>query len=124
MGKRAKLFQLARDCVNVLACPRPNEILYERDFILNLLFCTRWKLIRVSLSLLDDLYKRNTFNKCDLHRFYQLNTLCMFQLRKYRECECECECKCKCKCDMNVNVNEVHYLQKVSFMVTTLAKIL
>ena len=119
MGKRAKVFQSARECVNVLACPRPNEILYESDFILNLLFCTRWKLIRVSLSLLDDLYKRNTFNKCDLHRFYQLNTLCMFQLRKYRECECEC----KCDCEFTL-MNEVHYLQKVSCMVTTLAKIL
>lgn len=119
MGRRAKLFQSAKDCVNVLVCPIPDDSLYEIDFILNLIFCTRWKLIKLAQSLLQDLYKYDTHSRCDLRRFYKTCNIHMYQLRKYNCNKTMNERNCdtfKCMED------SILYLRKISYMVTTMCK--
>ena len=113
MGKRAQLFQSARECINVIECPKPNEILYNNDFGLCMIFLTRQKLMNVAHKIINDIYKRNDINECiksNLLRFYKLNKLHTFQLKKYNTSHF---------IDIDTNVN---YLQKISYMVTQISK--
>ena len=108
MGKRSKVFKTARDCVNILSCPKPNDSLYESNFGLCMLFTTRYKIVNILQSLLNSLYKFNSFNKSELLRFYSLNNIHMFQMKKY-------------SVTANSNTkNDIHYLQRVSHMITTM----
>jgi hypothetical protein len=111
MGRRANLFYAARDCINVLQCPKPNDILYEYDLGLCMIFLVRQKLMNVAHKIINDIYKRNKYNISDLLRFYKLNKLHVFQLKKYNDIDIDI--------DMNTNVQ---YLQKISYMITMCSK--
>jgi len=113
MKKRRALFQSARECINVLECPKPNEILYKNDFGLCMIFLTRQKLIHFAHKIINDIYKRNECIKSNLLRFYKLNKLHTFQLKKYNTSHCTINV------DIDTNVN---YLQKISYMVTQISK--
>ena len=112
MGKRANLFYSARDCIDVLNCPKPNEILYEHDFGLCMIFATRKKLMNVAYKIINDVYKRNKCCKSDLLRYFKLNKLNVFQLKKY---------SCNIDIDIDIDTN-VNYLQKITYMVTQISK--
>ena len=123
MGKRAQLFYAARDCINVLECPKPNEILYENDLGLCMIFLTRQKLMNVAHKIINDIYKRNDITmyecKSNLLRFYKLNKLHTFQLKKYNQIHfIDNE---NVNVNVNVNVN-TQYLQNISYMVTQISK--
>ena len=113
MGKRAQLFQSARECINVLECPKPNEILYKNDLGLCMIFLTRQKLMNVAHKIINDIYKRNECIKSNLLRFYKLNKLHTFQLIKYN--------KLQQITHINVNVN-TQYLRDLSYMITMCSK--
>ena len=112
MGKRANLFYSARDCINVLQCPKPNDILYEYDLGLCVIFATRQKLISICHKIIDDIYKRNKCCKSNLRRFFKLSKLNVFQLKKY---------SCNIDIDIDIDTN-VQYLQKISYMITMCSK--
>ena len=87
MGRRAQLFMSARECVNVLACPKPTNELYKADFGLCMIFTTRLKLINILHSLLHKMYKckcKGEELKLELLRYYKLNKIHTFQLEKYK----------------------------------------
>ena len=112
MGKRAQLFQSARECINVLQCPKPNEILYKNDLGLCMIFLTRQKLMNVAHKIINDIYKNKICDKSNLLRFYKLSKLHTFQLKKYNTSHCHF-------IDIDTNVN---YLQKISYMITQISK--
>ena len=111
MGKRRALFQSARECINVLECPKPNEILYEHEFGLCMLYIVRQKLIHFAHKIINDIYKRNECIKSNLLRFYKLNKLHTFQLIKYN----------KLQQITHINVN-TQYLRNLSYMITMCSK--
>ena len=82
MGRRAQLFISARECVNVLACPKPTNDLYESDFGLCMIYMTRLKLINILPSLLHKMYKCKC--KCDTHTNLKQELLRYYKLNKIR----------------------------------------
>ncbi len=111
MGKRAQLFYAARECIDTLKCPKANEILYEHDFGLCMIFLTRQKLMNVAHKIITNIYKRNyQLNVSNLRRYYKLNKLHTFQLTKYNEIF-----------SIDMHTNKM-YLQKISYMITSLSK--
>lgn len=117
MGKRRALFQSARECINVLECPKPNEILYEHEFGLCMLYIVRQKLIHFAHKIINDIYKRNECIKSDLLRYYKLNKLHTFQLIKYNKLMNSLQQITH----INVNVN-TQYLRDLSYMITMCSK--
>ena len=110
MGRRAALFYSARDCVNALHCAKPNEEMYDKNFGLCMTLLTRQKLIKCAHEIITDIYKKRPDPK-KLRRFYKLNTLHMFQLEKY---------KAGTGCPKMCPASEKEYLQKISYMISSL----
>ena len=110
MGRRAALFYSARDCVNALHCAKPNDEMYDKNFGLCMTLLTRQKLIKCAHEIITDIYKKRPDPK-KLRRFYKLNTLHMFQLEKY---------KAGTGCPKMCPASEKEYLQKISYMISSL----
>jgi len=109
MGKRSRLFNSARNCINILEVPKPTEDLYEENFPLCVIFCTRWKLIKVANSIITSLEKYSRADRNDLIRFYKLNSLVMYQTQKYST-------------NQDGLDSLIDYLGKISYMITKCSK--
>jgi len=111
MAKRNELIHSARMCVNAMRSPKPNNTLFDNDLPLCVIFCTRWKLIRVAHSILDCLERRREIVKDLLHRYFKLTFLHHFQLKKYQQVK-----------GFTFLTNDIKYISKMSNLIASCVK--
>ena len=84
MGKRANLFEEARNTISVLKSKAASKHTYERNFPMSIMRITRRNLHNVSHELIDS-FEKNDYNAIPalMKRYYKLNQLHISQLTRY-----------------------------------------